>query len=199
MDKKKLLSDLDALLTGGKKEKKPEVVTVDPAKKTEGFFSTLQGALQKVVTKAVNQPVLPWTNITPKKIATGEYGAGKNLIKMGEDYTLYQKRQISKDEYIKRSNENAMPIVGSVGSPTKTTVSQLAKTGKLSRIHVDDLYSMSDFIDAVRLGNGKIPQDIMLDATRIAEHYKLPMPKTVSGLANVFDKVLSIEHKRFTK
>jgi len=67
----------------------------------------------------------------------------------------------------------------------------------LAKIHPEDRAIMDNLIDNVRL---KQPQnlDLELDASRIAEGYKLPMPKTLNGLANVFDEVLAQlrQHKK---
>ena len=68
---------------------------------------------------------------------------------------------------------------------------------QLAKIHPEDRAIMDTLIDNVRL---KQPQnlDLELDASRIAEGYKLPMPKTLNGLANVFDEVLALlrQHKK---
>lgn len=74
MDKNRLLADLDALLGGGKKQKAPEVVTVDPNKKRENvneLYTSLQNAFRKVKNRAENTPVVPFMkNITPRNMAT---------------------------------------------------------------------------------------------------------------------------------
>lgn len=54
---------------------------------------------------------------------------------------------------------------------------------------------MVDFIDYVRLRQPKnLPTE--LGATRIAENYGLRMPKTTAGLANEFDRVLTVLRQR---
>ena len=66
------------------------------------------------------------------------------------------------------------------------------KVTKIKSIHPADQRKMVEFIDNVRL---KKPQNIQLelDARRIAEHYDIKMPKTVSGLADEFDKTLAVK------
>lgn len=61
---------------------------------------------------------------------------------------------------------------------------------KTLKIHPEDQQKMIDFIDYVRLRK-KENLPLELDASRIAEHYGIKMPKTRAGLANEFDKTLS--------
>jgi hypothetical protein len=49
---------------------------------------------------------------------------------------------------------------------------------------------MRRYIDTVRLRQ-PMPKNLEVAATRIAEHYGLPMPKTPGGLANTFDATLT--------
>lgn len=64
------------------------------------------------------------------------------------------------------------------------------KVTEIKSIHPEDQRKMVEFIDNVRL---KKPQNVQLelDARRIAEHYDIKTPKTVSGLANNFDETLA--------
>lgn len=64
------------------------------------------------------------------------------------------------------------------------------KNYQIPDIHIDDQRTMSDFIDVAR-GIQKVPGDDVLAGTRIAERYNMPIPKTMTGLANVFDEILS--------
>jgi hypothetical protein len=77
-------------------------------------------------------------------------------------------------------------IAGLVGS---------VKTSSFRVINPQDRKIMTEFIDAVRLS--KPSQQLQLDASRIAERYGLKMPKSLAGIANVFDDVLATIHQKF--
>lgn len=64
--------------------------------------------------------------------------------------------------------------------------------GKTPNIHPEDQSKMMAFIDNTRLKGQPFNHQLELDASRIAEHYKLPMPKSKAGLANAFDRALTI-------
>lgn len=78
--------------------------------------------------------------------------------------------------------ENIAGLVGSV------------KPSSFRIINPQDRKLMVEFIDAVRLS--KPSQQLQLDASRIAERYGLKMPKSLSGLANMFDDVLATIHQK---
>lgn len=84
------------------------------------------------------------------------------------------------DKMRARQERMMMPVMGMAGGIKKTP-----------KIHPEDQQVMINLIDNIRL---KKPQnlDLELDASRIAEHYKLPMPKTTGRLANTFDQVLTL-------
>lgn len=65
-----------------------------------------------------------------------------------------------------------------------------------NKVHPEDIQVMKDFIDAVRVDK-KPSQQLQLDASRIAEHYGLSSPKSLSGLANSFDEYLSKNKQKY--
>jgi len=80
------------------------------------------------------------------------------------------------------------PVIG-MASPVKKV------TPKLPKIDFRTQQEMIEFIDYTRL---RAPENlpIELGATRIAEKYGLKMPKTTAGLANEFDRVLTLFRNR---
>lgn len=87
--------------------------------------------------------------------------------------------------------ERTMPVYNS----KKPLTGGFVKIGDASKIHPDDLASMSDFTDYAA-GSYKPSaaeaRRLELDASRLWEHYfpNKKMPKTVEGVANEFGRVL---------
>lgn len=99
----------------------------------------------------------------------------------GDLFKQYKAGQLTKPNYINQAVQADSGLIGGLtGGVGK----------KIPKIPLDDVQAMERFIDEVRLRKPKVPQ-VGIDASRIAEHYGFKMPKTNSGLANVFDDVIS--------
>lgn len=160
--------------------------------KMKGLF----GQSQPITGKTVS------SNDTPTNIAKLLFPRDKNQSKIeavekGGTPEEISKRILSNYSEDAFSNSFGMGGIKSVaGAVEKNVGKNVAKT-ITKKIPDADKERMIEFIDNIRL---KKPQDINLelDAARIAEKFKIKMPSTASGLANEFDKELSI-NKSFMK
>lgn len=101
--------------------------------------------------------------------------------------------QYVQDSYIKDPQSGQMFPQGLISAKTPKDlvmkgVMGLSTPVNMKKVHPDDMKVMEQLIDSVRLK--KPNPSIELDASRVAEHYGMPMPKTTSGLANSFDNLL---------
>jgi len=107
-----------------------------------------------------------------------QYKTNVALSRGGQRITPLQQRQ---------TVEAGMAPV--MGMATPVTARKVPNIDKLTQ------REMVDFIDYVRLRQPKnLPTE--LGATRIAEGFGLRMPKTTAGLANEFDRVLTVLRQR---
>lgn len=104
-----------------------------------------------------------------------------DISTMANDARAVGTGEMSKDEYIRKSGKATPLLMGMASGVTGKT---------LNRVHSEDLDVMEKFVRAVR-NKSATPQQ-QLDAARIAEHYRLPMPKSLKGLADTFENALSM-------
>lgn len=95
---------------------------------------------------------------------------------------------------VSRTNDAGLQMIAGTTAPIQKFPKPLnifsKSKPKLPRVDKNTQQEMIDFIDYVRL---KQPQNLPteLGATRIAEKFNFRMPKSTSGLANEFDRVLT--------
>lgn len=145
----------------------------DPAKRSLG-----RNAWELIMDKAV----------TPVATTAGRvlYKTGDGLELMGKSGAKTVRDLISKDitpaSLLKMEEQikNYKPQIGLSTQDVST----------MPKVHMEDQQVMKNFIDAVRV-NKKIPDQLKLDATRIAKHYGFKIPVNPSGLADRFDDFLA--------
>lgn len=142
-----------------------------------------------------------WELIMDKAITPVATTAGKVLYRTGEGLEFLGKPGARKvgdifgsditpsivlqaEQAVKSNVKNSLknPKIG-------LSIEDVSKS-KLPKIDPADQEVMKQVIDAVRLKKG-MTAELELDASRIAEAYGLNMPKSLTGLANEFDRVLS--------
>lgn len=158
---------------------------------TEG----LEELTQKMINNAAtNKPIMSGTGeafvggARGGLLLGGTFGAVSKYG--GEQPNTVQKQTDQANQKIK---DNTRKIIDRLKIKDEGGYIQLPdnKQQKPSKIHPEDQSEMSDFIDYTKgIYKPDNPQQLELDAARIAEKYGLPMPDTTQKLANVFDKEL---------
>lgn len=150
---------------------------------TGNFAGTINTELKKR-----NMPGQVLTGaISNARTSSPQYKTNMKLSQGGQRITPTQQRQTTQ--------EAIKPVLatfgGTVSKPHRLDLMAKAAPKQVSVPKIDKYtqQEMVNFIDYVRL---KQPTNLQaeFEATRLAEHYGLSLPKTRSGLANVFDKVL---------
>lgn len=134
--------------------------------------------------------------ITGRTVPSNDFGTNVSKFFLPRSQNEIMAEEVAKggtqDEIARRVQSKGMEegisnVIGMGG--IKAVGSAATKTITKNILNADKT-RMVEFIDNIRL---KQPQnlDLELDASRIAEKYKIKMPATASGLANEFDRVLS--------
>lgn len=155
-------------------------------------LGTIQSISSSLFNRAVTNPSLPHftgdrAHDTVELAKAGDIGAG-SAAGLNKGITQVGVKPIV--GLVKKGLSSAKNILqdesGFIGQPRLG-----GKFAPGVQIHPEDLKVMTNYIDHAR-GVTKVPPNkaaqLELDASRIAEHYNLPMPKTAGGLANSFDR-----------
>ena len=117
-----------------------------------------------------------------KRANSPQYKTNTQLARGGQVISPRQQDQTA---------EQALALVANMTSPVGGR-NAFKKVPKIDPYTQDE---MAGFIDYVRL---RQPNNLQAEyeATRLAEHYGIPLPKTRAGLANQFDKVLTRQKRK---